>query len=139
GVDLDPHSLALIAALVRDRSIEDAAAEAGLEPAAARELAEPLLAAGVLVEDGAAAREEASPWSFHELLFHARTRPPKRAGGAGLWSGQTPAPEYPPVRWEATIELDRPDLDAIERDDPPLARVQADRRSTREHEPGLTL
>jgi oxazoline/thiazoline dehydrogenase len=132
-VELERRSLALIAALARARSIEDAATEAGVDPAAARELVEPLVAAGVLVDDDAAAREVASPWSFHELHFHTRTRPP-RTGFP--WSGRQPAPEYPAAHWEATIELERPDLDALERDDPPFARVQANRRSIREHAPG---
>jgi SagB-type dehydrogenase family enzyme len=125
----DPPSFALLAAFAEPREVGDAAAASGLDPAAATELAGRLTDAGVLIEASAAAREEGSPWAFHDLLAHARVRPWLAPGGSSV----PPAGALPPPRWEPTVELPRPDLDARERDDPPLARVQADRRSVRHY------
>lgn len=128
----DPLAVALVAALAEPRELADAAAEAGIEPGNVEEVAAPLLAAGVLVEGDRAAAEAESVWSFHDRLFHARTRPADRSE----WDASQPAPPALAERaWGPAVELERPDLDAIERDDPPLARVQADRTSQRVYAP----
>ena len=124
----DPRAALLLAALVTPRPLEEAAAEAGLDPAQAREIAEPLTAAGVVVAAERGDREDLSPWTAPERLVHARSRRWRPAGASG-----SPPEALAASPWEPTIALERPDLDALERDDPPLARVQAARRSIREH------
>jgi SagB-type dehydrogenase family enzyme len=121
--------LALLNAFVRPCTVEEAVAASELDPAAATALAGRLVDAGVLVEATEAEREEGSPWAFHDLLTHARSRP--RA--AATPTAAAPAEALPPPRWPPTVALPRPDLDALERDDPPLARVQSDRLSLREY------
>ena len=126
----DAGRLAFIQALASPRTIAEAAEHAGIILAEAESLAERLIAAGVLVNADESADEHAGLWSFHERLFHARTRPPD-------WSHwdrtALPPPALPQRTWSPVIPLERPDLDALERDDPPLARVQAARRSERVH------
>jgi SagB-type dehydrogenase family enzyme len=46
-----------------------------------------------------------------------------------------PPPELPPPSGHAELPLPRPDLDALERDDPPFARVHSERSSVREPGP----
>lgn len=124
----DPRSALLLAALVRARPLEEAAAEAGLDGEQAQAVVEPLLAAGVLVEPDEADREKAGPWTMPERLVHARSRSWRPAGPA-----RRPPRPLAASPWEPVVELERPDLDALERDDPPFAAVQAARRSIREH------
>lgn len=126
-VRVDPRAVVLIAALAQPRELSDAAVEAGTEPGEAELLAAPLLDVGVLVDAGAAAAEEESVWSFHDRLFHARTRPADRSA----WVPRPPPAAVPERPWTPVVTLERPDLDAIERDDPPLARAQAVRTSQR--------
>ena len=130
----DPASLALIAAMASPRPLSEAAEEAGIAPADAERLAQPLLEAGVLVDADQGAAEHSTVWTFHNRLFHARTRPADRSE----WDAtRRPPPALPRRAWEPILPLERPDLDAIERDDPPFARVQAARRSQRVHGPRL--
>jgi SagB-type dehydrogenase family enzyme len=123
-VNVDPDAIVL---LVR------AAESGGVETDAGDAYVEPLVAAGVLVTGAESAREQESVWSFHERLFHARTRPADRSA----WDAtRRPPPDALPERaWGAAVPLKRPDLDAIERDDPPFARVQANRKSQRAYRP----
>jgi SagB-type dehydrogenase family enzyme len=128
----DPVLLALITAMAGPRNLAEAAEQVGIPPEEAARLAEPLLAAGVLVDGEEGAAEEESVWSFHDRLFHARTRPADRSE----WDATRPPPPALPQRgWQPTTPLERPDLDALERDDPPFARVQASRRSGRRYGP----
>src|SRR5688572_26151325 len=106
----DPASLDLIAALTSPRTLAEAAEQTEITPAQAKRLAEPLLAAGVLVDASESAAEHASVWSFHDRLLHARTRPADRSD----WdSSRAPPPALPERAWEPAIALERPDLDAI--------------------------
>jgi SagB-type dehydrogenase family enzyme len=95
-----------------------------------------LLKAGML--DVAGAREDPGlpAWEFHDLLFHARSRRGRfdaPYGGTYRLAGRlAPLPAVKPAVAGETHELYRPDLDRLERDDVPLARVQAQRRSIRE-------
>ena len=60
-------------------------------------------------------------WTFHDRLLHARTRPADRS----RW--EPPGPPPPALRkreWQPIVALEQPDMDAIERDDPPLARCR---------------
>jgi SagB-type dehydrogenase family enzyme len=128
----DASTIALIAALCQPRDLAEAAPEAGMTPDEAMAAAEPLVAAGVLVDADTDAREGNGPWHFDDLRFHAGTRLRLDDLPVPRWP---PPPALPPARWEDTVALPLPDLDAIERDDPPLARVQSERHSVREPGP----
>ncbi len=137
----DRQAAALVAALVRPST---AAELAGCVPADA---VAPLLGllggAGMLTAVGAqgTTAEDADPvlgsWEFHDLLFHARSRPGRHDAPLGAtFSGAGVVEQPPAVRpplATATIDLDRPDLDALMRRDPPFAQVQEMRRSLREY------
>jgi SagB-type dehydrogenase family enzyme len=97
------------------------------------------LRAGMLEELGT---EDQSPalqsWEFHDLLFHARTRRGRFDAPYGatyrLADRLPPPPALKPAMAGQAHELYRPDLDRLERHDPPLAWVQAQRRSIREYD-----
>jgi SagB-type dehydrogenase family enzyme len=96
-----------------------------------------LLRAGVLGEAGTEDQALAlRSWEFHDLLFHARTRRGRFDASYGatyrLADRLAPPPALKPAMAGQAHELYRPDLECLERDDPPLARVQAQRRSIRE-------
>jgi SagB-type dehydrogenase family enzyme len=75
-------------------------------------------------------------WEFHDLLFHARSRRGRsdsQFGGTYRLSHIPPPPALKPPADADWCELYRPDLKRLERDDPPLARVQEQRRSLRRY------
>lgn len=126
---------ALAAGCVLDEAL---AADVGLPLASALEIASLLLAAAVLIDADEADREEQPPlavWEFHDLLFHARSRPGRhraRTGGTYRFVERFPiAPALPARRWPEGVDLPRPDWERLEREDPPLAAVQSARRSVR--------
>jgi SagB-type dehydrogenase family enzyme len=101
-----------------------------------------MLRAGILCsvsKDGISCEDQndsLQTWSFHDLFFHSRAREGRSAvphGGTYRFLGRIPPPQAikPPMGTEF-FELDRPDLQQLERDDPPLARVHEQRRSIRE-------
>jgi SagB-type dehydrogenase family enzyme len=103
--------------------------------------AELLLNAGLLEqlnENGACPEEEDSDlqsWEFHDLLFHAHSRSGRHdgpLGGTYRFLGRLPPPPAlkPPMSAD-TIDLYRPDLQLLTREDPPLTLVQEQRRSVR--------
>lgn len=104
-----------------------------------------LLVGGLLAELGEDGRlvEERDPalsqWEFHDLLFHQRTRTARsRAprGGTFRFAGVRPAPPaLPHPTGEPQIALDRPDLDRLRTQDPPLFRVMEDRACRRDLHP----
>lgn len=75
-------------------------------------------------------------WEFHDLLFHMRSRGVRfdgLIGGTFRFAGEFEQP--PPVKprsGTATTPLYRPDLESIQRDDPPFSRVVESRKSVRE-------
>ncbi len=75
-------------------------------------------------------------WEFHDLVFHARSRQGRHDQPYGAtYPGLEDGPQPPALRETsaaATIPLARPDLAALERLDPPFARVVEQRRSIRE-------
>jgi SagB-type dehydrogenase family enzyme len=87
-----------------------------------------------------AALDEACPalrtWEFHDLLFHARSRAGRHdhpIGGTYRLAGQMPPPPVlKPPPSHGWTDLHRPDLERLEREDPPFARVQEARRSIRD-------
>jgi SagB-type dehydrogenase family enzyme len=98
-----------------------------------------LLRGGVLGEAGTEDRALAlRSWEFHDLLFHARSRRGRFDAPYGatyrLADRLPPPPALKPAMAGQAHGLHRPDLDRLERDDPPLARAQAQRRSIREYD-----
>jgi SagB-type dehydrogenase family enzyme len=95
-----------------------------------------VLKAGMLEVAGAEEGPGLRTWEFHDLLFHARSRMGRfdapYGGTYRLADRLAPLPAVKPAGAGEAHELYRPDLDRLERDDLPLARVQAQRRSIRE-------
>jgi SagB-type dehydrogenase family enzyme len=80
------------------------------------------------------------PWEFHDLLFHARSRSGRhrnRYGGTFPFQGVAdPLPALKPAMSSETVELHRPDLERLMREDPPFTRVIEERRSRRSRPEG---
>ena len=103
-----------------------------------------LLRAGMLREagDGGTCDEDEDAalqtWAFHDLLFHARSRKGRSSAPYGgtyrLADRLAPPPALKPPSPGEMHELYRPDLARLERDDPPLARVQERRQSVRAYD-----
>ena len=75
-------------------------------------------------------------WEFHDLMFHSRSRRGRsdgQFGGTYRFDDQPPPPAFKVSDATDWHELYRPDLDQLERDDPPYALVQNRRRSIREY------
>jgi SagB-type dehydrogenase family enzyme len=134
----DCRAAALVGALAVPATAEELAERvSGLGAGAVTGVLALLLRAGMVGEAGT---EDQAPalrlWEFHDLLFHARTRSGRfdaPYGGTYRLADQlTPPPALKPPMAGQVHELYRPDLDRLERDDPPLARVQVQRRSIRE-------
>jgi SagB-type dehydrogenase family enzyme len=139
----DVRAAALVGAIAAPAAAEELTARVGgLPQDAVAGLLTLLLRAGVLGEADAAGGcvEDDDPalqtWEFHDLLFHARSRQGRSDAPYGatyrLAGRLEPPPALKPSRAGATVELYRPDLARLERDDPPLAWVQERRRSARD-------
>jgi SagB-type dehydrogenase family enzyme len=135
---------ALVAELAAARSSPElASAVRGLdEQAAGQALA--LLAGAALVrevrEDGSISEDDdevMAQWEFHDLLFHARSRPGRHESPASATSrflGRiAPPPAVTLPRLGDTVPLFRPDLDRLMTDGLPFTRVLEERVSIREH------
>jgi SagB-type dehydrogenase family enzyme len=140
----DWRATAVVHRLARPCRVEEIGAEIpSLSPGAAASVVALLLAAGMAGEPdgGPTCPDAASPalgtWEFHDLLFHARSRAGRHDSPIGgtyrLVGEMDPPPVIELPRAERWIDLERPDLDRIEREDPPFARVQEARRSVREY------
>jgi SagB-type dehydrogenase family enzyme len=134
----DCRVAALVGALAAPATAEELAERVGALPAdAIAGMLTLFLKAGMLDEAG---NDENVPalqtWEFHDLLFHARSRRGRfdvpYGGTFRLADRLAPPPVLKPTVDGVAHELYRPDLDRLEQDDPPLARVQARRRSVRE-------
>jgi SagB-type dehydrogenase family enzyme len=134
----DCRAAALVAALAAPATATELAGRVGgLSPEAVQGVLALLLRADLV---GAAGAEDADPalrtWEFHDLLFHARSRRGRSDTGYGATyrlAGQlAPPPALKPAVPGEAQELYRPDLQRLEQDDPPLARVQERRCSLRE-------
>jgi SagB-type dehydrogenase family enzyme len=134
----DCRAAALVGALAAPATAAELAERVGALPAeAVAGVLTLLLRAGMLDEAG---NEGDAPalrtWEFHDLLFHARSRRGRfdapYGGTFRLADRLAPPPALKPAVAGEAHALHRPDLDRLEQDDPPLARVQARRRSVRE-------
>jgi SagB-type dehydrogenase family enzyme len=141
----DCRAAALVGALAAPATAEELAERVGgLRADAVAGVLALLLRAGMLGEAGAEDQVEAlRTWEFHDLLFHARTRGGRfdapYGGTYRLADRLAPPPALKPAMTGQVHELYRPDLDRLERDDLPLARVQAQRRSIREFDPARPI
>jgi SagB-type dehydrogenase family enzyme len=137
----DARVAALVHALVRPGT----AAELGIRVSLPAEAVTPLL--GLLSHMGAVSpvgadgpTEDADPalrcWQFHDLLFHARSREGRHDDPVGATYPQVGRLDPPPAcprETAAGVALQRPDLERLERLDPPFASVQERRRSVRRY------
>src|SRR6476620_4871312 len=114
----------------------------GLDADAVEQLLTLLLGTGMarqLNDDGTTAEEDdyaLQVWEFQDLLFHSRSRCGRHdnpVGGTYRFAGQLdPPPVLKPAMASEFVELHRPDLDRLQRDDLPYALVQETRCSIRE-------
>jgi SagB-type dehydrogenase family enzyme len=134
----DCRVAALVGALAAPATAGELAERVGVLPAeAVASVLTLLLRAGMLDEAGS---EEDAPalqtWEFHDLLFHARSRGGRfdapYGGTFRLADRLAPPPALKPAVAGEAHALYGPAPDRLEQDDPPLARVQARRRSVRD-------
>src|SRR5438477_4575765 len=96
-------------------------------------LARLLLQTGFLDEASATEAAPLAAWEFHDLLFHVCSRwgrAPGAIGGTYRFLGRSePLPALKPPMSDRPIALYRPDLEKLEREDPPFTRVVESRRS----------
>jgi oxazoline/thiazoline dehydrogenase len=140
----DCRVAALIGALAAPVTAEELAERVGTLPAdAIAGVLALLLRAGMLDEAGNQDVPALQTWEFHDLLFHARTRRGRfdapYGGTCRLADRLAPPPALKPEMAGEAHELYLPDLERLEKDDPPLARVQARRRSVREFDPARPI
>ena len=124
-------------------SEEVAQAVTGLDEPAARGLMTLLADAGALIASPAGeARAEdvdptVAPWEFHDLLFHTRSRLGRHSNGFGGTYRFKERFEGPPLfkapMSEDVVELPKPDLERLAREDRPFSAVLESRRSLRDH------
>jgi SagB-type dehydrogenase family enzyme len=140
----DPRAAAVVLALFRPLTLDELSARNPGLPAAA--LLGLLAGGGMAVEverDGVSC-EDSDPalrsWEFHDLLFHERSRRREHAGATFRFLGEFPQPgPRPPAHAGPSIDLSRPDPEALRRTDPPFAAVQDARRSRREYRSRLNV
>ena len=131
-----PNAARFVTSFGAPTTIAAAASDAGVGERAARALATLLLGCGALVlGDADEDRLPLAVWEFHDLLFHARSRAGRSTnpfGGTYRFAGRLePAPPLPAARWPPTVRLAPPDLERLEREDPPLSALVSARRSIR--------
>jgi SagB-type dehydrogenase family enzyme len=132
------HDPALVAVL--GTFLAPGAGPAAGSPPLSSQLRSDLIRAGILVPQGdEETRFELSQWSPHELWFHQRSRGegvPDRGFGRTRWATGLfpPLPARRPSFAGPVIELPRPDLDAIRRNDATLTGALEQRRSVRRHD-----
>jgi SagB-type dehydrogenase family enzyme len=126
----------LIAALAAPATVQELTDRVGTMPAEEVHCVLALmLRAGMLGEAGHIDDSPATQtWEFHDLLFHARSRRGRfdaSYGGTYRFAGQLPPPPALKPATGLAHALFRPELERLEKNDPPLARVQSCRRSIR--------
>jgi len=134
----DPRAAALVGALAAPATAEALAERVrGLGGDAVAGVLTLLLRAGML-EEADAEDPALRSWEFHDLLFHARSRRGRFDAPYGttyrLADRMAPPPALKPAPAGPAHDLYRPDVDRLEQDDPPFARVQAQRRSIRTYD-----
>jgi oxazoline/thiazoline dehydrogenase len=146
----DSRAAAVVHLLARPRSVEELSGLANIAVDVTGALVALLLSAGMLGEPAAQETSAAEPaslrsWEFHDLLFHVRSRAGRHREPLGATYRLAEVMDVPPVLGEPArpddervpqwIALQPADLDRLDREDPPFARVQEARRSIREYGP----
>ncbi|MDI1428545.1 SagB family peptide dehydrogenase [Polyangium sorediatum] len=138
----DAHAAALCFTLARPTTPATLAVS-GASPDAMATFVSLLVAAGFVIpaEDSGRTEEEQAfqlaSWSFHDLLFHARSRPGRHSWPCGktypFRDRVPPPPALRPPRASAPppLPLPRPDLDALRKADRPFTAVLEGRRTVR--------
>ena len=131
----DPRTIALVGALATPSTVSDVAERAAGIPSEAIGVLLGLLSnAGMIQEDESPALQ---CWEFHDLLFHGRSREGRTDAPFGATFRMAGQVEMPPaIKPPGPAEgypLERPDLERLAREDPPLSRVVEHRRSIREY------
>jgi SagB-type dehydrogenase family enzyme len=140
----DVRACALIGALAAPSTAAELAARASDLPAEAVRLLLALLDAGGMLDDAEVPGNGGEPvvsardaWEFHDLLFHARSRRGRCHLPVGATYRLAGRMELPPAIKPAPAgkldPLARPDLETLQREDPPLSWVIEHRRSIREY------
>ena len=135
----DPRVTTLVAALAKPTTVSDLADRAPDLPADTIRSFVDLLADARMVERAGAegqAGNALETWEFHDLLFHSRSRRGRSDAPCGATYRLAHRPPPAAVKdapAEHLYPLQRPDLERLQRDDPPLALVQERRRSIREY------
>jgi SagB-type dehydrogenase family enzyme len=140
----DCRAAAVVGALAAPCTAEELASRVGgLATEAVARVLTLLLRAGMLEDAGVDEGAALQTWAFHDLLFHARSRKGRSdapyGGAYRLADRLAPPPALKPPPTGETVALNRPDLARLEREDPPLAWVQEQRRSVREYDPARPL
>lgn len=131
----------LVAALAAPLSVEELAATGDNLPIDAVQAFVDLLAHAEFLDpvDGEDVNGESDAleaWEFHDLLFHSRSRRGRSdapCGGTFRLAHRPPPPATKKTVAQQLRPLYRPDLEQLQRCDPPLASVQERRRSHREY------
>lgn len=130
---LDPSVAAVLAGLASPATVKDAVRDTGLDPDAVSTLICELHAEGFIVEEGDA--PSWPEWSFHDALFHARSRSGLHDypyGATYRQEGVRPfLPAVKPRSEGEIVELATIDLEDAARTDPPFAQVLESRQSWR--------
>jgi SagB-type dehydrogenase family enzyme len=139
----DERVASMLHALASPRKIDEGLARAaGLPVSAACTIGRLLLGGSVLIDDRGQLAEVAdpvlAPWSFHDLLFHSRSRLGRHSQPKGKtypFLGKiAPCPAVKPcVADRPRVPLYRPDLEALMAEGPAFTKVLEERRSIREH------
>ena len=118
---LDPHDTKAFVMLLREEKIVEQLAT--VDPAVPHESHSNL-------------DRKLTSWEFHDLLFHSRSRRGRsdgQFGGTYRLGDILPPPALKHVVHPEPFVLYRPDLERLERNDPPLAFVHERRRSLRKY------
>ena len=140
----DWRGAALLGAIARRTTLAGANWPADLDSEVAEDLVQLLFSENFLepVDTPVPPVEEAqalAEWSFHDLLFHERSRQGRHRypyGATYRFEGiREPLPAVKPVGDGDYLALPKPDLDALRASDPPFAEVVESRRSWRSNGP----
>jgi SagB-type dehydrogenase family enzyme len=122
---------------------EELAGRVGLPADAGAAVLALLLRADLVAPSGADEDPALQTWEFHDLLFHARSRTGRSDAAHGatyrLAGRLPPPPALKPGPPGESHALSRPDLERLEREDPPLAWVQERRRSAGDFDDGAPI
>src|SRR5215469_9927640 len=133
----DPRASLLVAALAKPTTVDDLASHTPeLPPDLVRSFVDLLAEARIVEQAGAEGDDALEAWEFHDLLFHSRSRRGRSdapCGGTYRLAHRPPPAAVKDASTKPLYRLHRPDLDLLQRDDPPLALVQERRRSIREY------